>query len=159
MEYRVENMNTIHLVGKAEKQLVDRVQADKFWDNCREDGTLAELTEYSTSAEKGWIGIADGSSFDGKSYMYYISTPYNKSVLPGGYTAIELPASEWMKFSCSSLGIENTADKDIWQIIYSDILPASGYEPTGYQLEVYPYGDGSYPDELSEIWISVNKRL
>lgn len=38
------------------------------------------------------------------------------------------------------------------------IADTSDYEPAEYQVEVYPCGDGSYPDDISEVWIAVQKR-
>lgn len=154
MDYRVESMASIRLIGKAERQFINHVQADIFWGTCKQDGTLAALTKYSTSAGKEYIGIADSFSYDGKSYLYYIATPYDGKQVPANLTLICLPASLWIKFRCVDLEAESTAQKDIWEIIYSEFFPESEYEPSGYQLEVYPYGEGSYADNISEIWIS-----
>ena len=157
MDYSIDNMEEFQLLGKGEMQLVDQVKADLFWEKCRKDGTLVELTTHSTSEKKEWIGIADGKSFDGEGYMYYIATPFQAVNVPSGYTTITLPSSLWVKFRNATLNAENNADKDCWTWIFSDFFPASEFEPTGYQLEVYPKGDGSYPDSLSEIWVSVKK--
>ena len=157
MDYQVVTMEDFQLLGKGEMQLVGQVKADLFWQKCQKDGTLAKLTTYSTSDEKEWIGLADGESFDGEGYMYYIATHYHAETVPSGYTTLTLPSSLWIKFRSASLNVKNTADKDCWTWIFSDFFPASEYEPAGFQLEVYPKGAGSYPDSLSEIWISVKK--
>ena len=104
MDYRVEQMNAFRLLGKAERQFVNNVQANKFWDQCKADGTLEALTSYSTSPDKAYIGMADGASFDGESYLYYIATTYSGSEIPQGYVVKDMPACLWMKFSCVSLG-------------------------------------------------------
>ncbi len=163
MDYRIEKMDGFKMLGKAEKQLVNNVQADKFWDRCIVDGTLDILTQYSTSLEKEHIGFADGSSFDGESYLYYIATPYNGEFVPDGYIIKELPAHTWIKFRCVSFGVKDTADVELWRKIYSEFFPTSDYEPAEYQLEVYPYGNPyvegrSYKDNLAEAWVAVRKK-
>lgn len=157
MEFRVEAMDRILLLGKAERQFIGKVQANIFWETCEHDGTLSQLTAQSASTDKELIGIADSSSYDGKSYLYYIATPFDSKIVPEGFTAINLPAALWIKFKCSSY-VPDSAGKDIWTYIYSEFFPASEYEPSEYQLEVYPCRDGSYPENMSEIWVSVKCR-
>ncbi|WP_086347232.1 GyrI-like domain-containing protein [Candidatus Enterococcus clewellii] len=157
MDFCVESMDAFQLLGKAERQFINIVQANKFWDLCKQDGTLERLTRYSTSLDKEYIGIADSSSYDGKSYLYYIATPFDGNAIPDGFMTIHLPASLWIKFTCSSFVLD-TANKDIWAYIYSEFFPASEYKPTEYQLEVYPCGDGSYSENKAEIWISVKTK-
>ncbi|MBO0453242.1 GyrI-like domain-containing protein [Candidatus Enterococcus murrayae] len=153
MVYRIETMDSIQLMGKAERQFIGNVQANIFWNKCKQDGTLTQLTTRSTSLDKELIGLADSSSYDGKSYLYYVATPFDGETISDGFTIINLPASLWIKFKYSSFVLD-TADKDIWTYIYSDFFPASKYEPSEYQLEVYPCGDGNYSGDISEIWIS-----
>ena len=156
MDYRIEKMNAFKVLGKVEKEVIGNVTANLFWKQCGEDGTLKALTQYSTSPEKEYIGIADGSSYDGESYLYYIVTPYEGDEILDGHIVKELPERLWVKFRCLSLGAENTADSDIWTKIYSEFFPTSDYEPAEFQMEVYPCGDGDYPDDISEVWIAVN---
>jgi len=163
MDYRIEEMNGLRLLGKVERQFMNNVQAGKFWDRCIKDGILDTLTKYSTSPDKEHIGIADGSSYDGESYLYYIVTPYDGNDILDGYIIKELPARTWIKFRCVSFGVENTADTELWRKIYSEFFPTSDYKPAEYQLEVYPqgnpYNDGrSYKDNLAEAWIAVRKK-
>ena len=158
MEYRIDNMSGFKVLGKVEKEILGNVKANQFWKQSEEDGTLKTLTEYSTSPDKEYIGFADGSSCDGESYLYYTVTPYDGVEIPDGYCINEIPDHLWVKFRCRSLGYENTADCDIWSQIYSEFSPASEFEPGEYQMEVYPCGDGDYPDAISEIWIAVRPK-
>lgn len=77
MEIQIEKMEAFRLLGKVEKQFVKNVRADEFWKCCNQDGTLEELIDYYTSQNKELIGLADGSSYDGASYQYYIATPFD----------------------------------------------------------------------------------
>ena len=85
MEIQIEKMEAVRLLGKVEKQFVKNVRADEFWKCCNQDGTLEELIDYSTSQNKELIGLADGSSYDGASYQYYIATPFDGEEIPEGY--------------------------------------------------------------------------
>lgn len=158
MDYKIEQLDSFKLLGKAEKQMIGNVQANLFWEKCREDGTLDALTNYSTSLDKEHIGIADGSSYNGESYMYYIVTPYVGDTIPEGYIVKELPARTWVKFRCITFNAANTADSEIWRKIYSEFFPTSEYEPAEFQMEVYPCGDGSYQGDIAEVWIAVRKK-
>ena len=158
MDYHVEKMAAFKVMGKASKQFIDSVQANSFWKQCGEDGVLKTLTACSSSPRREYIGIADGSSYDGESYLYYICTPFADGEIPDGYVVKEIPERLWAKFRCRDLGAENTADSDLWNRIYSEFFPASNYMPGEYQLEVYPQGDGDYPDDISEAWIAVHEK-
>lgn len=158
MDYKIEKLDGFKLLGKVEKQIIGNVQANLFWKRCREDGTLSTLTEYSTSPDKERIGIADGASYDGESYLYYIATPFEGAIVPEGYITKVIPARTFVKFRCVSFNAASTADDELWRKIYSEFFPTSEYEPTEYQLEVYPCADGSYPDDVAEVWITVKKK-
>lgn len=157
VDYHIETMDSIQLIGKVERQYIGDVRANIFWNTCKQDGTLAALTKHSTSLNRELIGIADSSSYDEISYLYYIATLYDGKTVPNDFMTINLPASLWIKFNCSSFVLD-TANKDIWTYIYSDFFPTLEYKPTEYQLEVYPYGDWSYPQDILEIWISVKTK-
>ncbi len=64
----------------------------------------------------------------------------------------------WVKFRCLSFDAMNTADAELWQRIYSEFFLTSEYEPAEYQMEVQPYDDGNYPDNIAEVWIAVRKK-
>lgn len=85
MDYRIEELNSFKVLGKCENQIIGNVQVGKFWDKCREDGTFKILKKFSISPEKEHIGFVDGSSYDTKSYMYYIVTPYEGGTVPEGF--------------------------------------------------------------------------
>lgn len=155
MKHRIENMGKLRLLGKVEKQQVDNVRADKFWERCAKDGTLEELLAFSTSINKEQIGVADGSSYDGESYFYYIATPFSDEKIPDGYGIKELPASLWVKFECADFSVEDTASQEMWSEIYSEFFPNSIYEPAEYQLEVYSNGE---VNKGAEIWIAVKTK-
>ncbi|MEO1771136.1 AraC family transcriptional regulator [Enterococcus sp. AZ071] len=159
MDYRIEKKPAFCLLSRAEYQKADNVQVSEFWDKSYSDGTISKLKEYSAISERPIIGLADGSSFDGFRYLYYIGTPYEGKHIPDGYLLREIPAADWIIFRCVDLS-ESEANEEIFRKIYSEFFPTSDYEPNNdYQLEVFP-GDGlEHAQEVSEIWISVRQKL
>lgn len=148
-------MDELNLVGKVERQHVNNVKVDKFWERCEKDGTLKVLLNHSTSINKEYFGIADGSSYDGDSYLYYIATPFCGKTIPRGFITKRLPSSLWIKFDCSDVGNEDVISQELWTKIYSDFFPTSIYEPAEYQLEVYSNGE---TEKGPEIWIAVKQK-
>jgi AraC family transcriptional regulator len=158
LTYSIEEMEGFKLIGKAIRHggwSRDGYEVStQLWQQCHADGTIQELTEYSTSPRKELIGLADGTSFDGETQLYYVATIYDQGMIPEGYIVKELPPRTWIKFICGDL-IERNADAEIWQRIYSEYFPISDYVPNEYQMVVYPIGDDCYPDAMGEVWVEV----
>ncbi len=134
------------------------MQIPDFWNECEQDGTLDKLKSCSSHQDKLMIGFADGTSFTGQSYTYYIGTPYDGDALPDGYTTASLPERTWAVFRCVNLSDQAT-NEVAFKKIFSEFFPTSEYEPTQeYQLEVWPDDGHRHPDEIAEVWISVRKR-
>ena len=157
LTYCIEEMKGFRLIGKAVRHGEGYEAPAQLWQKCHEDGTLQALSEYSTSLGKEVIGLTDGSSFDGETQLYYVATIYDKDTIPEGYTVKDIPAHTWIRFMCRDL-TERHAEAEIWQRIYSEYFPTSDYVPDEYQMVVYPIGDGSYPDEMGEVWINVRRQ-
>lgn len=156
LTYCIEEMKGFRLLGKTVRHGEGYDAPAQLWLQCNTDGTTQSLAEYSTSPGKELIGLTDGSSFDGKTQLYYVATIYDKETVPEGYVIKEIPARTWIKFICRDL-TERHAEAEIWQRIYSGYFPASDYIPQEYQMVVNPAGDGNYPDEMGEIWIDVRR--
>jgi AraC family transcriptional regulator len=157
MDYRIENKSAFLLLAKSEKQNVSNVQVPAFWDKCLEDGTVDTLRRLSTSEDKCLIGMADGSSFDGESYTYYVGTPFEGREAPEGYVIKEIPAQTWALFRCVNLS-EQDVNAEMFRKIYSEFFPTSEYSPKEYQLEVFPDDALQYRDVACEVWIAVGKK-
>lgn len=156
LTYCIEEMKGFRLIGKAVRHGEGYQAPSQLWQQCNEDGTIQALAEYSTSPAKELIGLTDGSSFDGETGMYYVATIYDEGAIPKGYVVKEIPPRTWIKFMCRDL-TERHADAEIWQRIYTEYFPTSDYIPDEYQMVVYPARNGSYPDELGEVWVDVRR--
>ena len=156
MDYQIENKPAFTLLAKACKQFTDDIKIPEFWDMCKKNGTLTHLSELSSHPNNLRIGFADGLSFNGKSYMYYIGTPYEEKFIPEGYVTLFIPERTWVVFRCVNLS-DQSANEDIFKKIYSEFFPSSDYNPAEYQLEVWPDDGRTHPKEFAEVWISVIK--
>ncbi len=157
MDYRIEEKSAFKLVARIEKQQVSNVQVAAFWDRCLADGTVETLRRLSATAEKIVIGMADGASFDGESYDYYIGTPFAGREVPNGYVIKEIPAQTWVLFRCVNLS-DQDVNAEMFRKIYSEFFPTSEYNPKDCQLEVFPDDAQQYRDVVSEVWIAVEKK-
>ena len=159
MDYRIEKMDGIRLLGKAVRDTEGGGNGAKLWKTSYEDGTMEMLTEYSTSPNKERIGIMDGSAYDPKdnSWLYYVATPYDGEVVPEGFVIKEIPARTWAKFRAFGMP-DRDKDAEIWRKINSEFFPTSEYESDLYAMEVYYYDDGNYSDDVAEVWVDVKRK-
>jgi len=157
LTYCIEEMKSFRLLGKTIRHGEGYEAPADLWHRCHADGTTKELTKYSTSPGRELIGLTDGSSFDGKTQLYYVATIYDKDAIPEGYVVKDIPARTWIKFMCRDL-TERHAEAEIWQRIYSGYFPTSDYVPNEYQMVVNPAGDGNYPEVMGEVWVDVRRQ-
>jgi AraC family transcriptional regulator len=157
MDYRIEEKSAFNMLSRFEKQRVSNVQIPAFWDKCLEDGTVDTLRKLSASKDKLVIGMADGASFDGEGYDYYIGTPFDGIIVPDGYVTKEIPVRTWAVFRCVKLS-DQEVNTEMFGKIFSEYFPGSEYSPKDYQLEVFPDDALQYGDFVSEVWIAVEKK-
>lgn len=157
MDYRIEDKSAFKLLAKAETEYLNNVTIPQFWDRCAEDGTIDELRSLSTSEHKLMIGVADGSSYNGESYQYYIGTPFDGETTPEGYVIFEIPSRTWVIFRCVDLS-DQSVNANMFKKIFSEFFPTSDYKPKEYQLEVFPDDGLAYKDVVSEVWVAVEKK-
>lgn len=157
MDYRIEEKSAFILLSKAERQYTDNVQIPGFWDECSKDGTIDTLRKHSSSPEKSLIGMADGSSYNGESYVYYIGTPFVRIEIPDGFMTKEIPSRTWAIFRCVNLNNQDT-NSEMFRKIFAEFFPTSDYTPKDYQLEVFPDDSLQYGNIVSEVWIAVEKK-
>ena len=156
MDYKIEKKPAFTLLSKVREQFTDDIKIPEFWDTCKKDGTLNQLNKLSSHANKLLIGFADGLSFNGKSYLYYIGTPYEGKIIPEGFVTLFIPERTWAVFRCVNLS-DQSANEEIFKNIYSEFFPTSDYQPAEYQLEVWPDDGQKHPKEIAEVWVSVIK--
>ncbi|MDF2869957.1 MAG: ydeE3 [Anaerocolumna sp.] len=76
--------------------------------------------------------------------------------LKPGFTEIEIPACQWVKFECR--GPLPGSQQKVWKRIYSEWFPSSGYEHTGGpEIEWYSEENMDSEEYYSEIWLPVRR--
>jgi AraC family transcriptional regulator len=163
MEYRIETRPAFRLTGlPLRTTCVDgrnRQEIPAHWDRSMSDGSFARLLELIPAGSA--IGIAGVcAEFDAKreefTYLIAIETPADRSALPAGCRDLPVPAATWAIFEAR--GPLPGAVQATMQRIFSEWFPSSGWEHAdGPELEVYPPGDTSNADYVSEVWIPLQR--
>jgi AraC family transcriptional regulator len=158
MNYRIVEREGFKLAGKSLK--VTTVDGENFkaipsfWTQCNKDGTSHKIC--GVNPEKPMLGVCmNDYDKDMKNFTYVIAAEADGKDAQG-LEIFDVPASTWAVFE--SRGPMPTAIQEVWNRIYQEWFPATGYEHAGLpELEVYPEGDTSSKDYYCEVWIPVKK--
>lgn len=161
MEYKIMERESFTVVGKAKRvSCVDGEnlrQVPEFWVQCGKDGTEEKLLEIASPNSGDMLGICTDFGGDEFTYLIAVEADADAADPAAGLVAREIPAHTWAVFT--SVGPIPAAIQDVWQRIYKEWLPATGYEHAeGPELEVYPPGDASAADYRCEIWLPIVKK-
>jgi AraC family transcriptional regulator len=159
MDYRIVHKGDFTVVGKSiqvtTKDGENLRRIPKFWEECHEDGTVARLC--SIGADKALLGICMDIRHDKEQFTYFIAVEDSTGAQDDGLISRNIPAATWAVFT--SIGPLPGAIQNVWQKIFQEWFPATGYEHTGGpELEVYPAGDTAAEDYRCEVWIPVVKK-
>jgi predicted transcriptional regulator YdeE len=150
----------VYLEDKAEFNVVALTREFNS-DTCMDEIPKFWTTFHEQEYDKvicGMFGICHSCSPDGKFFKYSIAGPAESGTeLPDGFETLTIPAHTWAVFSC--VGAMPHAIQNMWNHVYSQWLPESGYEKIfGYDIEFYTKGNLQSPDYESFIWIPVRKK-
>lgn len=156
MDYRIVNREAFTVTGK--KIVCTHVDGENlrqipaFWQQCHADGTSDRLVELG-GGQHDLLGICADMSPEGDSFSYWIAVEADRPD-EAGLSMRVIPAATWAVFT--SVGPMPGAIQAVWQRIYQEWFPATGYEHTGGpDFEFYPPGDPASADYRSEVWIPV----
>lgn len=159
MDYKIVEKEAFAIVGKSIKVTTKNKQnlklVSEFWRECCQKGICGELS--TNAGELGLLGVCmDFRPEDEEvTYMIGVEKPQNKALT--GFEEKEIPASTWAIFE--SVGPMPHAIQRVWDRIFSEWFPATGYEHSGGpEMEVYPPGDSAAEDYQCEVWIPVIKK-
>ncbi len=158
MDYRIVEKAAFPVVGKGIR--VSTVDGEnfrripKFWDECMEDGTYEALCGLSQGKEV--FGICMEFCKDQHELTYMIAVQSDAAV-PTGMEQREISAATWAVFP--SVGPVPDAIQKVWQRIFAEWFPATGYEHAdGPELEVYPISTMDEAEYRCEVWIPIVKQ-
>ncbi|MFD2614813.1 AraC family transcriptional regulator [Paenibacillus gansuensis] len=157
IDYRIVEKEPYTVIGRTIQLHCEEEEPSRrtFWRTCRQDGSLALLDSWGS--DENLLGIT--MDIEGSYFTYLIAKRMpvpavnTEAVLFSTYV---VPGSTWAVFL--SQGPLPDAITGLFQQIYQEWFPATGYEHTGGpEIEVYLPGDPSAEDYRCEVWIPVSK--
>ncbi len=157
MNYRIENKEGFRIVGMKRHFHApedDPGAVDKFWREVFKDGTYEELIRLSNGTPKGVHGFIQVLSEENVDYTIACITDQEP---PEGMESFVIGESTWAVFEVE--GPVSKTLEDAWKRIFSEWLPASGYQyAESVDIECFPdEGDRGAKDFKFEIWLPVKK--
>lgn len=151
MDYRIENLDfELRIAGK-KKTVKTRMAArviSELWGEAKENGFLQTLIDMSWEKPQckmeGILGICGkDSDIRDEEFEYFMGARYQGEV-PGDMETLLIPPSSWAVFP-------NVIDA--WKRIYSEWLPASGYQLGNLPCIENFLAPGHQPE--NELWVPV----
>ncbi|MBP1991898.1 AraC family transcriptional regulator [Paenibacillus eucommiae] len=159
MDYRIVEKEAFNVVGKSYdvtcRDGENLRQIPIFWQECQLNGTIAKLGSMGT--DERLLGICLDMQPDQENFSYMIASETNLTSPEDGLSLRTIPASTWAIFT--SVGPIPGAIQNVFQRIFQEWFPATGYEHSGApEMEVYPMGDTTAEDYQCEVWIPILKK-
>ena len=165
MNYRIEEKEGMQIAVKSKRfttdEEINRRLIPEFWNTCATDGTfdaLCSITSEESVFGRALLGICvEDTCKESTDFEYSIGVQYMGGSVPESCIIKDVPKLTWAVFECK--GAMPQGIQDGWHKVYSEFFPTSEYEQHSmFTFEVYPEGDQSSADYVSEIWIPVRKK-
>jgi len=159
MNYRIEEKETFTVVGKGIRTSTIGGENNRniaaFWNESNQNGFAKELAK--NCGPLGLIGVCMDFDKEQEHLTYFIGAEKNLEQIPSDWEERRIPAATWAIFPVH--GAMPDAMPKVWERIFSEWFPSTGYEHTGGpEMEVYcSDADPSSEDYYSEIWIPIKK--
>jgi len=157
MNYKIVEKEKFTVVGIKEfTSTIDgenRRNIPQMWRNLSRE-RYEELMRLSNAEPSGVLGVCADMYNNGFDYWIAAATT---NPCPSALSSLDIPASTWAIFEAT--GPLPDALQELWTRIYTEWLPASGYEHApAPEIEWYSEGDSSSDSYKSEVWIPVVKK-
>lgn len=159
MDYKIVEKPAFTIIGKS-MEVTTRDgenfrRIPQFWTECNTDGTSDQLIQLA--ADNNWLGICMSMDMEKELLSYWIGVEADPAADPQGYETAVIPAASWAVFT--SVGPMPHAIQNVWERIFQEWFPGTGYEHTGGpEFELYPPGDTAAADYVCEVWVPVVKK-
>lgn len=166
MEPIIKAIAKIKLAGYAIKtKNVDgenSVEIPAFWDAYMSDGRQEKLHKEGFVKKHSEYGACFSVDMETGEFDYVIGVEIDDvATIPSEYHTCEVPAATYAVFSTPPSDGEGFSDsiQGVWQYIFNDWFPSSGYEyaPGCVDFELYDESCMSDSGKVCEIWIPVVK--
>ncbi|KGR86189.1 AraC family transcriptional regulator [Lysinibacillus odysseyi] len=159
MDYKIVEKEAFQVVGKSIRTTTMEGENNRkiaaFWNEVNHNGFAGELAK--NSGPLGLLGICMDFDKEQEHLTYLIGAEKNIKKIPNDWEEREIPAATWATFPVR--GAMPDAMPKVWDRIFSEWFPATGYEHAGGpEMEVYlSNADPSSEDYYCEIWIPIKK--
>ncbi|MFZ5967819.1 MAG: AraC family transcriptional regulator [Bacillota bacterium] len=159
MNYRIVEKDAFKIVGKSKRvTTVDGKNFQiipEFWEEANNTGLCEQLCKFQGSL--GLLGVCMDFDHEKEALTYVIAVEKPQIEVPDDLVEKEIPAATWAIFE--SVGPMPKAIQDVWERIFSEWFPATGYEHANApELEVYLPGNPNDDDYKCEVWIPIIKK-
>ncbi len=160
MDYKIVEKESFHVVGKSIRTTTIGGENNRkiaaFWNESNTNGFSRELAK--NCGPLGLLGICMDFDQQQENLTYFIATEKNVKSIPEEWEERVIPSATWAVFSV--IGAMPDAMPKVWERIFSEWFPATGYEHAGGpEMEVYlSEDDPSSEDYYSEIWVPIKKK-
>jgi AraC family transcriptional regulator len=157
MNYRIVERESFKVTGFGKKITTangeNNKEIPKFWDEVNGKGIDREIVEAADTNDI--LGICMEFDQAGETFTYFIGAETVKDQKK--FEVKEIPAATYAVFE--SIGPMPHAIQGVWQRIYSEWFPSTGYEHGGGpEFELYPPGEVNSVDYRCEVWVPIMKK-
>ncbi|AFQ45112.1 GyrI-like domain-containing protein [Desulfosporosinus meridiei] len=135
MDYKLIEKDSFKVIGKTKR--ITTLDGENlnlvplFWKECQADGSYEKIC--SMAGGMGVFGICLDFEPNYEAFTYMIAVEDNGET-PADFSSVEIPTARWAVFE--SVGPMPGAIQKVWERIYSEWIPATGYQQEeGPQLE------------------------
>lgn len=159
MDYKIVEKDAFTVVEKSIRTTTIGGENNRkiaaFWEESNQNGFTGELAK--NCGPLGLIGICMEFDKQQENLTYLICAEKNIDQIPVDWEERQVPSATWAVFPVH--GAMPDAMPRVWERIFSEWFPATGYEHAGEpEMEVYlSDADPSSEDYYSEIWIPIKK--
>lgn len=159
MDYKIVEKEAFSVVGKSIRTTTvggeNNRKIAEFWNVANSNGFSKQLAK--NCGPLGLLGICFEYDKEMENLTYLIAAEKKMENLPADWEERQIPAATWAVFPVNG-PMPGTMPK-VWQRIFSEWFPSTGYEHSGGpEMEVYlSDADPSSADYYSEIWIPIKK--
>lgn len=156
MDYRIETRKQFSVLVRSKAFLNEKINEEGnrdipgFWTQCQQDGTFELLNRYRQNDDN--YAVCSPASEEKGCFDYAIGVLCAKDCdVPEGFKLWTIDEGLWAVFPC--IGNDESCMDGVWEKIYREFLPQSGYEMRNYaDFEYYPAGSRNV---FCEIWVPV----
>ncbi|MFP7284615.1 AraC family transcriptional regulator [Shouchella clausii] len=160
MDYKIVEKDAFTVVGKSIRTTTicgeNNQKIAAFWNESNQNGLSKELAK--NCGPLGLLGICIDFDKQQENLTYLIAAEKNIDQIPVEWETRQIPAATWAIFPVH--GAMPDAMPKVWNRIFSEWFPATGYEHSGGpEMEVYLSDADPYSkDYYSEIWIPIERK-